>query len=155
MLNVPGLLTVCHRPFLDSHSIVVVVVVADLHLFVVDLDMDLLLAMANCWRCRVGLVRFVVAVAVRHEGWSTLDAVVAVVVIAMCYDGTSYRFPIVQTHHVRLLLVNLYIAHTVPGPEKYNTLFVGAPLGRPLGMQQTRQKNLLPSSVRMQSMFFV
>lgn len=140
-VNLPGLLTKYHRPFLGLHSIVAVA--ADLHWFVFDLDMDSLLAMANCCRCRVGLARSADA-AVRPEDLSMLDAVKAAVAVVMCYDGTSYRFPIVQTHHVRQLLVNLYIEHTVPCPEKYNTLFVGAPSSRPLGMQQTRQKNLLP-----------
>lgn len=47
------------------------------------------------------------------------------------------------THCVRLPLVNLYKERMAQCPV-CNTLFVEAPLGRPLSMQQTRQKNLLP-----------
>lgn len=64
------------------------------------------------------------------------------------FDGDTYLHSIVLmrlTHCVQLPLVNLYKERMVQCPEKYNTLFVGAPLGRPLGMRRTRQKNLLPS----------
>lgn len=64
------------------------------------------------------------------------------------FDGDTYRRSIVLmrlTHCVRPPLVNLYRERTAQCPEKYNTLFVGAPLGRPLSMRQTKQKNLLPS----------
>lgn len=66
--------------------------------------------------------------------------------------GTSYLCrSIVRTmiaRCVQLLLANLYIKRMVQYPEKYNTLFVLAPLGRLLGRQQTKQKNLLPSCGR-------
>lgn len=64
------------------------------------------------------------------------------------FDGDTYLRSIVLmrlTHCVQPPLVNLYKERMVQCPEKYNTLFVGAPLGRPLGMRRTRQKNLLPS----------
>lgn len=46
------------------------------------------------------------------------------------------------THCVRPPLVNLCIERMVRYPVRCNR--AGAPLGRPPGMQQTRQKNLLP-----------
>lgn len=93
----------------------------------------------------------------RVAGWVIWDAGRSIQSLTG-FDVDTYLRSIVPmrlTHCVRPPLVNLYTERMAQCPAKYNTLFVGAPLGRPLGMQQTRQKNLLPSSVRMQSMFFV
>lgn len=63
-------------------------------------------------------------------------------------DGHTYRHSIVPMVLIvaQRLLVNLYkYERTEPYPEKYNTLFVGAPLGRLLNMRQTKQRSLLPS----------
>lgn len=78
--------------------------------------------------------------------WFLLEEVNSIALTG--FDGDTYLRSIVLmrlTHCVRPPLVNLYRERTAQCPEKYNTLFVGAPLGRPLSMRQTKQKNLLPS----------
>lgn len=64
------------------------------------------------------------------------------------FDVNTYQRSIVPMmmlmHCVRPPLASLYRERMVRCPAKYNT--AEAPLGRPLGMRQMRQKNLLPFS---------
>lgn len=73
------------------------------------------------------------------------------------FDVDTYQHSIVPmmrlTHYVRLPLVNLYRERMVQCPVRCNTAV--APLGRRLGMRQTRRKNLLPSSYWLRARVYV